>query len=171
MRGHLAEGAKWGRARPGRAAVCGPSCRVIAPLLTASQGRKGARHAESTDKGREDLPGAARTGREQGEVGADRERVGPHLAPRRRLEGRQEPVLHRLEQGGPAQAGQGNRHQGPLLDEQEAADRRPAQPLTTPSRATRPATTAVVTPPAHSRPASWRYVAGARRVAGGRLGS
>jgi hypothetical protein len=61
-------------------------------------------------------------GQSKEKIGADRERLCPQFAPCRRIEGRQEPRLHRLEQAGPAQAGQGDRYQGPFLDEQEAAD-------------------------------------------------
>ena len=75
-------------------------------------------HTEGTGQGREDLPGAAEEGREQGEVRAYRQRRGGQLEKRGRPQGRQELLLCRSEQAGSGQAGQGDRHQGALHDEQ-----------------------------------------------------
>src|SRR5579875_151712 len=105
-----------GAQRPGGAAAVIPSLEVHT-------------HAHAADQGREDLPGAAQAGRERGKVGANRERVGGQFAEAGRRQGRKERLLRRLEQGRPGQAGPRDRHQGPVVDDQERTHQRPAQPL------------------------------------------
>jgi hypothetical protein len=70
---------------------------------------------------------------QRGEVGPDRERGGRELAQEGGEEGREQPVLRRLVQGGPGHARAGNRHQGPLENDQGPADRRATSPLTSPA--------------------------------------
>src|ERR1700735_1220550 len=124
------------RATPqrGAAGVCRPPCRVVPPAAGAAgtsgmlppagrspPGRKESADAQGTDQGREDIHRTAQARREQAEVCPDRERLGQDLPPCGSRQGRQEPVLCRLEQAGPADQGKGNRHQGPVTYEQEPA--------------------------------------------------
>ena len=98
----------------------------------ASGERRRRSHAQSTDQGREDLPGTPRPRRKQGESGPDRERSGRQLSQPGGAQRRQERLLRRLGQAGPAQAGQGDRYQGPLHDDQGRADQGPQKPLSDP---------------------------------------
>jgi hypothetical protein len=75
-----------------------------------SEERRRRSHAQSTDQGREDLHRTPRPRRKQGKGGPDRECRGRHLSQPGGAQGRQERLLRRLDQAGPPQAGQGDRH-------------------------------------------------------------
>jgi uncharacterized membrane protein YbhN (UPF0104 family) len=98
----------------------------------ASGERRRRSHAQSTDQGREDLSGTPRPRRKQGESGPDRECSCRQLSQPGGAQRRQERLLRRLGQAGPAQAGQGDRHQGPLHDDQGRADQGPQKSLNHP---------------------------------------
>ena len=98
----------------------------------ASGDRRRRSHAQSTDQGRKDLSETPRPRRKQGESGPDRECSGRQLSQPGGAQRRQERLLRRLGQAGPAQAGQGDRHQGPLRNDQGRADQGPQKSLSHP---------------------------------------
>src|SRR5579862_663730 len=109
---------------------------TVKSLDNSSRTTAGAGTADNQrpDQGRKGLPDAPREGREQGKGSPDRQRDRRQLAQQGRPQGRQERLLRRLEQAGPDATGQRDRHQGPVDDEQAAADQGATGSLIRPGR-------------------------------------